>query len=186
MAKKKSGGSLQDQLRSAGLVTDKQLKKAQKGIHRQEMRVKAGIEVDEAKLAAEQAIATKQVEGRAHNEARQKEVLAKELQAQIKQLVQRNSQREKGDVEYNFTDGKKIKKLYVSELNKTQLNKGFLAIVKLDDNYDLVPEKVAQRISDRIPETKDEVVLYLHDRTNDVVDEDDPYKDFQIPDDLEW
>jgi hypothetical protein len=38
----------------------------------------------------------------------------------------------------------------------------------------------------RIPETKDEVILYLYDRANDVVDEDDPYKDFQIPDDLEW
>jgi hypothetical protein len=30
------------------------------------------------------------------------------------------------------------------------------------------------------------VILYLHDRSKDVVDEDDPYKDFQIPDDLEW
>lgn len=186
MAKKKSGGSLQDQLRSAGLVTDKQLKKAQKGIHRQEMRVKAGVEVDETKVAAETALTNKQNRGREHNETRQREVHAKELQAQIKQLVGRNSQREGGDVEYNFTDGKKVKKIYVSALNKMQLNKGFLAIVKLDDQYDLVPEKVATRISDRIPETKDEVILYLHDRSKDVVDEDDPYKDFQIPDDLEW
>ena len=89
-------------------------------------------------------------------------------------------------MEYNFTEGKKVKKLYVSEKNKTQLNKGFLAITKIDDHYDLVPEKVAQRIADRIPDTKDQVILYLHDRSKDVVDEDDPYKDFQIPDDLEW
>jgi uncharacterized protein YaiL (DUF2058 family) len=186
VAKKKSGGSLQDQLRSAGLVTDKQLKKAQKGIHRQEMRVKAGVEVDETKVAAEIALTDKQNRGREHNETRQREVHAKELQAQIKQLVERNSQREGGDVEYNFTDGKKVKKIYVSALNKAQLNKGFLAIVKLGEHYDLVPEKVATRISDRIPETKAEVILYLHDRSKDVIDEDDPYKDFQIPDDLEW
>ena len=151
--KKKSGGSLQDQLKSAGLVTDKQLKKAQKGIHRQEMRVKAGVEVDETKVAAEAALAEKQNRDRETNEVRQREVLAKELQAQIKQLVERNSQREKGDVEYNFTDGKKVKKLYVSAQNKSQLNKGFLAIVKVGEHYDLVPEKVATRIADRIPDT---------------------------------
>ena len=184
--KKKSGGSLQDQLRSAGLVTDKQLKKAQKGMHRQEMRVKAGVEVDETRVAAEAEIAQKQVRDRERNEVLQQEVLARELRAQIKQLVARNSQREQGDAEYNFTEGKKVKKLYVSAKNKTQLNKGFLAITKIDDHYDLVPEKVAQRIADRIPDTKDQVILYLHDRSKDVVDEDDPYKDFQIPDDLEW
>ncbi len=184
--KKKSGGSLQDQLRHAGLVTDKQLKKAQKGIHRQEMRVKAGVEVDEIRAAAEAEIAQKQAKDRERNEALQQAVIVKELRAQIKQLVQRNSQREKGDTEYNFTEGKKVKKLYVSAQNKAQLNKGFLAIVKIDDHYDLVPEIVAQRIADRIPDTKDQVILYLHDRAKDVVDEDDPYKDFQIPDDLEW
>lgn len=184
--KKKSGGSLQDQLRNAGLVTDKQLKKAQKGMHRQEMRVKAGVEVDETRAAAEAEIAQKQVRDRARNEVLRQEVLARELRVQIKQLVARNSQREQGDVEYNFTEGKKVKKLYVSAKNKAQLNKGFLAIIKIDDHYDLVPEKVAQRIADRIPDTKDQVILYLHDRSKDVVDEDDPYKDFQIPDDLEW
>jgi len=93
-----------------------------------------------------------------------------------------NSQRETGDIEYNFTEQNKVKKLFVSALNKTQLNKGHLAIVKQDDHYDLVPEKVARRIMDRL----DGVVLYLYDRTQDEIDEDDPYKNFQIPDDLEW
>ncbi|MDC0892786.1 DUF2058 family protein, partial [Pseudomonadales bacterium] len=109
-------------------MTDKQLKKAQKGMHRQEMRVKAGVEVDETRVAAEAEIAQKQVRDRERNEVLQQEVLARELRAQIKQLVARNSQREQGDVEYNFTEGKKVKKLYVSAKNKTQLNKGFLAI----------------------------------------------------------
>jgi uncharacterized protein YaiL (DUF2058 family) len=29
-------------------------------------------------------------------------------------------------------------------------------------------------------------VLYLHDKASEAVDEDDPYKDYPIPDDLEW
>ena len=54
MAKKmKLGGSLQSQLKKAGLITDKQARKAQRGIHRQEMRVKHGVDADENKRAAE-------------------------------------------------------------------------------------------------------------------------------------
>ncbi|HIG39441.1 MAG: DUF2058 domain-containing protein [bacterium] len=184
--KKKSGGSLQDQLKSAGLVTDKQIRKAKKGMHRQQMRVKQGVEVDEVKQAAEQTLADKQHRDREQNEQLNQAAQARALQAQIKQLIEVNSQRQDGDVAYNFTEQNKIKKIYISQLNKTQLNKGFLAIVKSGESYDLVPEQVARKIMARIPETYDEVMLYLHNRTAEVVDEDDPYKDFQIPDDLEW
>jgi hypothetical protein len=57
-----------------------------------------------------------------------------------------------------------------------------LAIVKGPQGYDMVPEQVARKIMAR----KDGVVLYLFDRDKQAVDEDDPYKDFKIPDDLEW
>jgi uncharacterized protein len=180
--KKNIGGSLQDQLKQAGLVTDKQIRKANKGMHRQEMRVKKGVEVDEARLEVQQAQALKQAKDREKNEQIRIAAEKKALAAQVKQLIALNSQRQVGDIEYNFTEQNKVKKLFVSALNKTQLNKGHLAIVKHDDNYDLVPEKVARRIMDRL----DGVVLYLYDRTQDEIDEDDPYKDFQIPDDLEW
>jgi hypothetical protein len=184
--KKKGGGSLQDQLKAAGLVSSKDLKKAQKQMHRKEVRVKQGVETDEVKLAAERALKDKQQADRAANEARNAANREKELNAQIMQLIERNSQRQKGDMAYNFSEQNKIKKIYVSEENKRQINKGFLAIVKQGDDYDLVPKQVAERISNRIPDRKDEVVLYLYDRSKDQVDEDDPYKDFQIPDDLEW
>lgn len=184
--KKKGGGSLQDQLKAAGLVSSKDLKKAQKQMHRKEVRVKQGVETDEVKLAAERALKDKQQADRAANEARNVANREKELNAQIKQLIERNSQRQKGDVAYNFSEQNKIKKIYVSEENKRQINKGFLAIVKQGDDYDLVPKQVAERISNRIPDRKDEVVLYIYDSSKDQVDEDDPYKDFQIPDDLEW
>lgn len=179
---KKQGGSLQDQLRKVGLVSDKQLRKATKGIHRQEMRVKQGLAIEEDKIAAEEVKAAKIASDRQKNEQRDKEAQAKAVLAQVKQLISMNSQRQPGDAIYNFTDNNKIKKLYISELNKTQLNKGYLAIVKATSGYDLVPEKVARKIMDR----RDDVVLYLYDRESDVIDEDDPYKDFQIPDDLEW
>lgn len=182
MAKKKNtGGSLQDQLKQLGLVTGKQIRKANKGMHRQEMRVKKGVEVDEARIEVKQAQAQKQAKDREKNEQIRVAAEKKALSAQVKQLIELNSQRQEGDIEYNFTEQNKVKKLFVSALNKVQLNKGHLAIVKHGDNYDLVPEKVARRIMDRL----NGVVLYLYDRTQDEIDDDDPYKDFQIPDDLE-
>ncbi len=188
MAKKKHlGGSLQDQLKAAGLVTGKQVRKAKNGIHRQEMRVRHGAAPDDTRLEVIQAQQAKQEQDRLKNLQIQQAAEAKALRAQIKQIIKMNGQREAGDVEYNFTDDNKVKKIRISVLNKQQLNRGQLAIVRCPTQgesgaYDLVPEQVARKIMTRDPS----VVLYLYERKEDEVDEDDPYKDFQIPDDLEW
>lgn len=80
---------------------------------------------------------------------------------------------------YNFTDGKRIKKIYVSEAIQEQLVKGRLAIVKLGDEYELVPAVVADKISQR-----DEGCVLSQQAATQEVDEDDPYADYQIPDDF--
>ena len=184
MAKKKKGGSLQQQLKQAGLVTNKQIAKAQKNMHRQEMRVRQGIEVDEVKLEAKKALADKQAKDRDENRQFYEQAELKALFAQAKQLIEVNRQRQKGDIEYNFTEKQKVKKIYITEQNKTELNKGYLAIVKYGDEYELVPEGVVQKIKQRLPEDYETLVVYLYEKEE--VDEDDPYKDFPIPDDLDW
>jgi len=184
--KSKSVGSLQDQLKNAGLVTGKQTRKAQKGIHRQDMRVKQGQDIDKHKVSAEQTLAEKRVRDREENKKLHLKAQNRALNAQIRQLIDMNRQRQDGEHSYNFSDNKKIKKIYVSESNKQQLNNGILAIVKIGTGYELVPEQVARRIMARITDRKNEVVLFLYDKSTEVVDEDDPYKDFPIPDDLDW
>lgn len=184
MAKKNKGGSLQEQLKQAGLVTDKQLKKAQKNIHRQEMRVRQGVDVDEAKLEAEKALAEKQAKDKEANRLLFEQAQTKALHAQVRQLIAMNRQRESGDIAYNFTEQQKVKKIYISEKNKKEINRGFLAIVKFDDEYELVPEGVARKIMQRLPNEHQAFIIYLFESTE--IDEDDPYKDFPIPDDLDW
>lgn len=183
MAKKnnKGGSSLQDQLRKVGLVSEKQLRKAKKGLHRKDVRGQQG-EVDEEKLTAQKIIKDKAEADKVKNQQRDQKAQEKAIDAQVKQLIASNSQRQKGDNSYKFSDQGKIKSIYISSENKNHLNKGLLAVVKTDTGYDLVPEVVAQKIKQR----RAEIVLYLYDRADEVVDEDDPYKDFQIPDDLEW
>ena len=91
--------------------------------------------------------------------------------------------RKGGELAYQFVDGKKIKKLYVTSKLQDQLTKGQIAIVKQGDQYELVPARIAEKIKQR-----DEArVLVLHEKGNsETVDEDDPYADYPIPDDLMW
>jgi uncharacterized protein len=177
----RGGSSLQDQMRKVGLVSEKQLRKAQNGLHRKDVREKHGA-VDESKVEAKQLLEEKLARDREKNAAMNLQKQRKALAAQINQLIKSNSQRQPGDVAYKFSDQGVIKTLYISTENKTRLNQGFLAIVKAADSYDMVPEQVARRIMAR----QDGVVLYLYERSKDASAEDDPYKDFQIPDDLEW
>ena len=180
--KKKTLGSLRDQLKEAGLVTAKQARKAEKGALRSELRIKKGLETDDTRAAVEAERQKKADEDRRRNAERDQQAREKALLAQVKQLVASNSQHEPGDVAYNFSVENKIKKIYVSESNKVQLNKGNLAVVQGADKFDLVPTVVAEKIAARSPQS----VLYLYDRSKDEVDDNDPYKDYPIPDDLEW
>lgn len=52
----------------------------------------------------------------------------------------------------------------------------------LDQKYELVPLKVAEKIR----ELDASVVIALHVPEKKPVAEDDPYADYQIPDDLMW
>ena len=68
------------------------------------------------------------------------------------------------------------------QLMARHLARGLLAIVKLDDNYELVPAAVADKIDQR-----DATYLVLRNQPQDgVEDEEDPYADYKIPDDLMW
>jgi hypothetical protein len=80
-------------------------------------------------------------------------------------------------------DGKVIKKLYVDSQQQSALSRGLLVIVALDGHYSVVPKAVAARIEERSPQTQ---IIRAESTTDLVPEEDDPYADFAIPDDLMW
>jgi uncharacterized protein YaiL (DUF2058 family) len=178
--------SLQDQLLKAGLVDKKKAQKAQKEKHKQaKVKRKNKIEtVDEARLAAEKAHAEKVERDRQLNQQRKEEAEQKAITAQIRQLIEMNRQEKNaGDITYNFTDGTTVSHIYVDERQQKQLSNGHLAIVRLDEQYEIVPTRVSEKIA-----LRDQSYLVYCNRGNEetVVDEDDPYADFQVPDDLMW
>ncbi len=179
--------SLQDQLLKAGLIDAKKAKQANKEKRKETNVARRSNEevVDEIKQSAEQARQEKAERDRELNRQRDHELQQKAIAAQIKQLIENHRQSKgagEGDVEYNFTDGKLIKKIRVSKLVQEQIVRGVLAVVKLGEGYEVVPRIVADKIAQR----DEKFVIVANTKTQQQTDEDDPYKDYVIPDDLMW
>ena len=176
--------SLQDQLLKAGLIDNKKAGKIKKAKYRQaQQKQKNKIEtLDEAKLAAQQAQADKVERDRQLNRQRKAEAERKAVAAQVRQLIEMNRQpRDDGDIGYSFSDDALIKRIYVSAAQLKQLGNGRLCIIKLDEQYEIIPTLVAQKI-----QLRDESRQILSNKPTETPEEDDPYADFQVPDDLTW
>jgi len=87
----------------------------------------------------------------------------------------------RGDIAYSFTDGSRIKRIHVGEKIQQQLSNGRLAIARLDDQYEPIASRVAEKIA-----TRDPGCVIINDEPVPVSDDDDPYADFKVPDDLMW
>lgn len=174
--------ALKDQLLKAGLADAKKLKAIKKEKHKQKVQAgKNQAVVNEASVLAEQSRLQQVERDRQLNQEKQAALQQKAIVAQVKQLIENNTIKAQGDVAYNFTDGKLVKRLYVSSKQHDELSRGLLAIARLAENYHLVPTAVAEKIQQRLADSI--VVLNVKQQQ---VDEDDPYADYVIPDDLMW
>jgi len=176
--------SLQEQLLKAGIVDKKKAKQVEQEKRKQKKQTHKGHkQIDETKELAKKALAEKTARDREINRQREAVAELKAIAAQIKQLIEVNRiDRKDGETAYQFTDGTKIKKIYVSPLLHNQLSKGVIAIVRLNDQYELVPAVVAEKISQR----DESIVLVQNQASTDEDEEDDYYADYKIPDDLMW
>ena len=176
--------SLQDQLLKAGLADEKKAKTIRSEKRKQrKQQPKGAVQVNEAEVRARQAREEKAERDRQLNLERQQAAERKAIQAQIRQLVESNRlDRSRGETSYQFVHDKKIKKIFVDDKMVDQLSRGRLAIVHVNDNYEILAEGVARKIMER----DENAVVVLHDRNKDDVGEDDPYAGYEIPDDLMW
>lgn len=176
--------SLQEQLMKAGLADEKKAKALKKEKYKQrKQQPKGTAEVNETELRAQQVQAEKAERDRQLNRERQQVAERKAVQAQIRQLVESNRLDHKfGETAYQFVHDTKIKKIFVDDTMVDQLSRGRLAIVCVNDSYEIVAEGVAKKIMER----DENAVIVLHDRKKDDIGEDDPYAGYEIPDDLMW
>jgi len=183
------GNSFGDQFLKAGLVDRNRLEKAKKSKRKQQklkQKQKAEV-VDETAVAAEaarRAAAQAAEQDRELNRQQKEAAEQRALQAQVRQLIEQNRlQDAEGDVAYNFQDGSLIKTLHVTESVRDQLARGRLAIARLDAGYALVATQVADKIAQRDAAA---IVSQAGSRSPEDEDENDPYAEYKVPDDLMW
>lgn len=180
--------SLQEQLLKAGLTTKQKARQANTDKRKKNKQKRSGANVETSiqeqvkeDLAKKQA--EKQAKDAALNAQRQQALAEKEQHQRLLQILSHHQVSHiEGDVEYNYTFGSKIKKIAVNEQTQKALINGRLSLCGLDDVTYVVTAETAEKIA-----TIDErVILLKNEKVESEVDEDDPYADYQIPDDLMW
>ena len=111
------------------------------------------------------------------------------LNLRIRELLDRHALNDrKAELAFNFTRENTIRRVYVTDEQRRRLAGGELAIVGFRRRHHLVPAKVADEIQTLRP------IVFVHRAAvagsdppaPDTAPEDDPYRDFPVPDDLHW
>lgn len=175
--------TLQEQMLKAGLVSSKKMAKVQRTAK------KSRVQAREAREAVEENKKAQLERDQQLNEQQKQAALSKEYKAQVKQLIEMNRVViAKGVIDFNFTDNNLIKKIAVDKATQAQLVSGRLAIARLvnghsaEGEYAIIPAIVADKIAQR-----DASSIVLNSAlSQEEENEEDPYADFKIPDDLMW
>lgn len=175
--------TLQEQMLKAGLVTSKKMAKVQRTAK------KSRVQAREAREAVEENKKAQLERDKQLSEQQKQAALSKEYKAQVKQLIEMNRiVIARGDIGFNFTDNNLIKKIYVDKTTQAQLIGGRLAIARLlaenntDNEYAIIPASVADKIAQRDANS----IVLNSALSQEEQDEEDPYADFKVPDDLMW
>ncbi|MFQ6288847.1 DUF2058 domain-containing protein [Yersinia enterocolitica] len=175
--------TLQEQMLKAGLVSSKKMAKVQRTAK------KSRVQAREAREAVEENKKAQLERDKQLSEQQKQAALSKEYKAQVKQLIEMNRiNLAKGDIGFNFTDNNLIKKIVVDKMTQAQLISGRLAIARVvaDNNgeseYAIIPASVADKIAQRDANS----IVLNSTLSKEEQDEEDPYADFKVPDDLMW
>lgn len=181
--------SLQEQLLKAGLSTKQKARQANTEKRRAKKQKNSGVKLEDSLQEKVQqdllkSKAEKQAKDAELNNQKKQALLAKEQQLRIEQILKHHVIKDTdGELTYNYTAGSVVKKLFVNELTQKALVNGRLALCSMNDITYVVTAETAEKVA-----TIDESVVLLKNDKVEAEDtlEDDPYAEFQIPDDLMW
>ena len=181
--------SLQDQLLKAGLTTKQKTRQANADKRKKNKQKRSGVEhgatlQEQVKEDLVVSKATKLAKDIALNDEKKSELANKEQQLRIKQILEHHQLKGvKGESEYNYTFDNKVKKLALNTMTHKALVNGRLALCGLNETTYLVTSETAEKVSS----LDSRLILVQNDKIETLaVDDEDPYADYQIPDDLMW
>jgi hypothetical protein len=178
--------SLREQLLNAGLVSEQQVKRAEAQQRQKEYGAPRGRKKQRGpspqQIAAQKAAAEKAAKDAELNRRRQAKLERRAKYAEIRQLVAAHHvPRVETEDFYNFQQGTEIHRVAVTPELRARLVAGELAIVRCDGRFAFVPAAIGQQVGGRV----EKALLHLNQPAPPPAD-DDPYKDYVVPDDLVW
>ncbi len=176
------GNTLQDQLLKAGLVDKNKANKANRELRKQ-TRQQSNIKKSATQTAQQLRQQEKAAKDRELNQRREEARKQREIAIQIKQLVEAHRHprsNHEDDKPFYFNNKGKVKQMYVSADTQKMITSNKLVIVNCNGVFELVPKEIAEKIRQRNPS----LVMDLAEEKP--TSEDDPYSEYQVPDDLIW
>jgi uncharacterized protein YaiL (DUF2058 family) len=175
------GNSLQEQLLKAGLVNKSKAQQAKKQIRKKKRSQGKVAQRDSVADAVSRAQAEKEARDRELNRQKHIKEAAKARKLLLKQYVEKSRLNDPTAEEpYNFVHDGSIKRLHVNQKQRDLLSAGKLAIVRVAERYYLVTTDVSRKVVDMAPDT------FVFIPKQEKPAEDDPYAEYQVPDDLMW
>ncbi len=170
--------SLREQLLAAGFGKKKAAEQAERKAKEQQR-----VEQEKQRVAQQQAAqAEKAARAQALQRKRQEEADRKERWTQIKLLIEQNRlPKIESDEYFNFVSRGKVRRIAVDAPLRERIISGEVVIVRCEGKHDVVPRDIGERIRGYDARA----VIALQDSPNEP-SEDDPYKDYVVPDDLKW
>ena len=178
--------SLQDQLLKSGLINKQKAKQAKTEKRRKtkQKKKKGTVEVSAVQVAINEQKAQQKQQDLEKNRETQAQLDARAAHGKLIQMIAQHCEKDyQGEIDYHFTFEKKVKRIAVNEKTQQGLINGSLAICVLNDEFYLINKEAAAKLSEIDPS----VLVALHEKVEtSEVEEDDPYAEFAIPDDLIW
>jgi uncharacterized protein len=170
--------SLREQLLAAGFGKKKAAEQAERKAQEQQR-----VAQEKQRVAQQQAAqAEKAARAQALQRKRQEEADRKERWTQIKLLIEQNRlPKVESDEYFNFVSRGKVRRMPVDAPLRERIISGEVVIVRCEGKHDIVPQDIGERIRGYDARA----VIALQDSANEPA-EDDPYKDYVVPDDLKW
>lgn len=177
-------GTLRDQLLKAGLVSQEQVRQAEKQHRKQRKSPAAAAAAQNQAAERKRAEAAKVARDQELNRRNAAKAEAKAREAQVRQIVEQNRlpKSESHDY-YAFQDGKHVRRIAIDEGQRAKIGSGELVIVRYDKSFALVPAAAAERVRERDPKAVIDIAAPERSGEGDM---DDFYKGFEVPDDLVW
>jgi uncharacterized protein YaiL (DUF2058 family) len=175
--------SLRDQLMKAGLVTERQVKEAEKQLRKPPRKASKSAPAPKP-TAAQQAQAAKAARDRELNRRKAERAEAKARAAQIRQIIDQHRVTSSDDgAPFYFQVGGHLKRVHVDAEQRRKIIEGSLVIVRRGTGFAVLPTSAAGKVRERDPQAIVNLDAAAGTRSHD---EDDAYKGFEVPDDLMW